>query len=118
MNTKSPQKTLTDTAAAEMLSAMGSVPRLLIYRTLLRAGSTGLTISTLQAMTDIAASTLKHHLLALVDADLVSQERQGREVYCSANFQNVRLLSSFLLQECCALDVSKVGRDRSPKSSC
>jgi ArsR family transcriptional regulator, arsenate/arsenite/antimonite-responsive transcriptional repressor len=108
MPNKITHSSLSDAAAAQMLAALGSQVRLLIYRTLLRAGSEGLTISTVQSMTDIPPSTLKHHLDALVQADLVEQDKRGREVYCTSNYANVRLLSAFLLKECCSLsDLAK-----------
>lgn len=85
-----------------MLAALGSLPRLCVYRALLRAGHEGLNVSELQAVTEMPGSTLKHHLSALVAAGLVAQERKGREVYSVARFDEVRRLNAFLLRECCA----------------
>lgn len=97
-------RTLSEAKAAQMLDALGSRQRLLVYRSLLRAGAGGMNISTLQSKIEMPASTLKHHLVALVDAGLVVQNREGREVYCSANYHEIRSLANFLLRECCADD--------------
>lgn len=87
--------------AAPMLAALGSLPRLAVFRSLLRAGRDGLNVTELQSATALPASTLKHHLAALVDCGLVAQERTGRELNCTARFEEIRHLSSFLLRECC-----------------
>jgi ArsR family transcriptional regulator, arsenate/arsenite/antimonite-responsive transcriptional repressor len=97
-----PEPQLEAEVAAKMLSALGSMPRLLVYRTLLKAGSEGLTVTRLQALTQIPLSTLNHHLQHLVDAGLVGQTRVGRELFCFSKFYEVRRLSEFLLDQCCA----------------
>lgn len=97
-----PEQPLADEDAALMLAALGSMPRLTIYRSLLRSGARGLNVTELQETTQIPGSTLKHHVSALVDAGLLQQERRAREVYSMARFHEVRRLSVFLLHECCA----------------
>lgn len=93
---------MSDVHAAPMLAALGSEVRLGLFRQLLRAGSEGLSVTGLQRMTGIPASTLGHHVTALVAVKLVSQERQGRELICRAEYDDIRRLSAFLLSECCA----------------
>ncbi len=93
---------MSDTQAAPMLAALGSEVRLGLFRQLLRAGSEGLSVTGLQRMSGIPPSTLGHHVTALVSAGLVSQARQGRELICRAEYADIRLLSAFLLSECCA----------------
>lgn len=105
------ERSLSDEEAALMLSALGSLPRLAIYRALLRSGRQGLNVSELQEETEIPPSTLKHHVSALIDSGLVEQERRSREVYSTARIQEVRRLSGFLLRECCA-DVTRLADTR------
>ena len=93
---------MSDSQAAPMLAALGSEVRLGLFRQLLRAGSEGLSVTGLQRMSGIPPSTLGHHVTALVSAGLVLQERQGRELICRAEYADIRLLSAFLLSECCA----------------
>lgn len=102
MNAEATEPPLGDEDAALMLAALGSMPRLTIYRSLLRSGARGLNVTELQEATQMPGSTLKHHVSALVDAGLLQQERRAREVYSMARFPEVRRLSAFLLRECCA----------------
>ncbi|MEO9897434.1 MAG: metalloregulator ArsR/SmtB family transcription factor [Paracoccaceae bacterium] len=89
--------------AAASFAALGSEQRLSVLRSLVRAGSNGLSIGELGARTDVTGSTLTHHVKILAQAGLVTQERQGRSIICAAvAFDQVRSLSEFLLNECCA----------------
>ena len=58
--------------AAARLEALGNPTRLRIYRALVKAGDNGLSVGKLQAKLDIAASTLSHHLKALIVVGLVT----------------------------------------------
>jgi len=96
------QPALAEERAAAMLAALGSAVRLKVFRLLLRAGIEGISVSALQRSSNIPASTLNHHLAALVGAGLVAQERVGRELICRAEYSDIQRLSAFLLRECCA----------------
>ena len=63
--------------AATRLEALGNPTRLKIYRALVRAGDTGLTVGKLQTRLDVAPSTLSHHLKTLIIVGLVTQEREA-----------------------------------------
>ncbi|HBZ8836009.1 TPA: helix-turn-helix transcriptional regulator [Citrobacter farmeri] len=63
--------------AANALRELGHPTRLSIYRELVRAGHEGLPVGELQKHLEIPASTLSHHLSALISAGLISQERQS-----------------------------------------
>lgn len=89
-------------AAASAFAALGSPLRLLILRALVRAGRGGLAVGELQRRVGIPASTLSHHLRALVQAGVVEQRRHGRTLVCHADFARVEALARFLLAECCA----------------
>ena len=89
--------------AAASFAALGSEQRLSVLRTLVRAGSNGLSIGELGTRTGVTGSTLTHHVKILAQAGLVRQERQGRSIICAAvAFDQVQSLSNFLLNECCA----------------
>ena len=98
----------TEVRAALGLAALGNRHRLRLFKILVRAGPQGLNISDLQRLLDMPASTLAHHLSMLARAELVLQERQGREVMCTANYQVVNGLVAYLKDQCC----SGVGRAR------
>jgi ArsR family transcriptional regulator len=88
--------------AAARLEALGNPTRLKIYRLLVRAGEEGLPVGRLQAKIDIAASTLSHHLKALIAVGLVSQTRERTTLVCHTNYGLMRGLVDYLVEECCA----------------
>lgn len=51
---------------------------------------------------DVPASTLAHHLSALVHAGLVIQERNGRIIVSRVDYDRMNALLAFLSDECCA----------------
>ena len=94
--------------AARQLESLGSPIRLKLYRTLVRAGEEGLSVGSLQAKLDIAASTLSHHIRHLKEAGLVAQERQATTLICRANYPAMNALVGYLVDECC-MDVRDCG---------
>ncbi len=91
--------------AAERLEALGNPTRLKIYRALVRAGATGLTVGRLQDRLKVPPSTLSHHIKALITVGLVSQVRESTTLICHANYVMMRGLLDFLMAECCADEV-------------
>src|SRR4051794_28652547 len=87
--------------AARQLEALGNPTRLQVYRTLVRAGGSGLEVGRLQEKIGIAASTLSHHLHRLISTGLVTQERQVTTLICRANYPAMDSLVGFLVDECC-----------------
>lgn len=91
------------TTAATALNALGSPVRLEVYRTLVRAGNTGLSIAELQdRLGGIPRSTLAHHLHKLVLVGLVEQEKEGTSIFSRANYTTMSALLNYLADECCA----------------
>jgi|SRR5690606_38682363 len=91
----------TVTPESRALAALGHDARLSIFRLLVRAGNAGLNVGQIGTHLNVPASTLAHHLGALVDAGLVRQERLGREVVNRADFDAIRRIAEFLVAECC-----------------
>jgi ArsR family transcriptional regulator, arsenate/arsenite/antimonite-responsive transcriptional repressor len=87
--------------AAARLEALGNPTRLRIYRMLVRAGDAGSSVGKLQTRLDLAASTLSHHLKAMMVVGLVEQQRQGTTLICRANYEVMRGIVEFLVSECC-----------------
>ncbi|MBN9307508.1 MAG: transcriptional regulator [Devosia sp. 67-54] len=87
---------------ASQLEALGNQTRLTMYRTLVRAGDSGLAVGKLQLKLDIPSSTLSHHLKKLVEVGLVTQERQVTTLICRANYTSMNSLVGYLADECCA----------------
>ena len=88
--------------AAEGFAAMGAEPRLEVLKILVRAGDDGLAVGDIQARTNIAPSTLAHHLKSLSAAGLIEQQRIGRTVLNRANYSHLQALATFIVDECCA----------------
>ncbi|MBN2630119.1 MAG: winged helix-turn-helix transcriptional regulator [Rhodobacteraceae bacterium] len=87
---------------ARALAALGHDARLSIFRLLVRAGDAGLRVSDIGAHLGLAPSTLAHHLSTLVDAGLVLQDKQGREVFNRVDFPAMHRVLGFLTFECCS----------------
>jgi DNA-binding transcriptional ArsR family regulator len=88
--------------AASQMEALGNPTRLLLYRTLVRAGDEGLPVGRVQEKLAIAASTLSHHLKRLVETGLVTQDRQATTLICRAHYPSMNALIGYLADECCA----------------
>lgn len=86
---------------ADMLSAIGTEPRLRILRLLLSAHPDGMIVGDIAAELGFASSTLSHHLDKLKHENLVSVSRQGTFLWCSANTAALQDLLGFLYAECC-----------------
>jgi DNA-binding transcriptional ArsR family regulator len=86
---------------ADMLSAMGTEPRLRIVRLLLAAHPEGLVASDIAGELAIASSTLSHHLEKLRNEGLVNVRREGTFLWYSANTGALQELLAFLYAECC-----------------
>ena len=91
-----------DPAAAHAFAALGSEARLSILRALVRAGPGGMPVGALQDRLGLAASTLSHHLKAMVQAGILRQAREGRVLRCTADYDRINALAAFLIKECCA----------------
>jgi ArsR family transcriptional regulator, arsenate/arsenite/antimonite-responsive transcriptional repressor len=87
--------------AAARLEALGNPTRLKIFRALVRAGDSGLPVGKLRSTLDIAPSTLSHHLKSMLIVGLIAQERQSTMLICRANYDVMRSLLDFLVDECC-----------------
>jgi len=86
---------------ADMLSAMGSEPRLRIMQLLLSAHPEGLVVTEIQNELDIPNSTLSHHLEKLKGEDLVHVQRESTFLRYTANTDALQELLQFLYAECC-----------------
>lgn len=97
-------KALTEqvTKYADMMSAMGTEPRLRIMRLLLSAHPDGMVVGEISEELGIPGSTLSHHLEKLKNEDLVSVRREGTFLRYAANSDALRDLLAFLYAECCS----------------
>ncbi len=90
--------------AAKQLEALGNPTRLTIYRELVQAGGDGSPVGEIREALDIPASTLSHHISTLVNAGLLTQERDSRNLICRVDHTNMDSLMEFLVINCCTED--------------
>ncbi len=87
---------------ARALAALGHDARLSIFRLLVKAGDAGLRVTDICELLSLAPSTLSHHLSTLVEAGLVLQDKQGREVFNRVDYPAMNRVVGFLTSECCS----------------
>lgn len=88
-------------AVAKALKELGHPTRLVIYKTVVKAGYQGIAVGGLQEKLAIPGSTLSHHISSLVSAGLISQRRESRTLYCIAKYHVLQSVIGFLQDECC-----------------
>ena len=99
-------------AAAACFAALGAPQRLAVIQALVAAGPAGLPAGALGDRVGLSGSTLTHHVRALVQSGLVEQWREGRNILNRADFDRVRILSDYLLLNCCAEAPAVTGRTK------
>lgn len=88
-------------AVVRSLAALAQEVRLRVFRTLVVAGKDGLTPGVILERLGITPALLSFHLKELVQAGLVSQERQGRNLIYRASFDAMNELLGYLTENCC-----------------
>ena len=88
-------------AVAKALKELGHPIRLTIYKSVVKAGYQGIAVGGLQEELEIPGSTLSHHISTLASAGLISQRREGRTLFCVAEYQCLESVIDFLQNECC-----------------
>ncbi|MEZ8966038.1 ArsR/SmtB family transcription factor [Vibrio breoganii] len=86
---------------AKALKELGHPTRLSIYKRVVRAGHKGIPVGDILQELDIPGSTLSHHISSLSSANLITQRREGRTLYCLALYENLNDVIDFLQNECC-----------------
>ncbi len=89
-------------AALEALSALSHETRLWVFRLLVQAGPDGLAAGEIAEALGSRQNTMSSHLRILDQAGLVSNRREGRSILYRANYDTVRALVLFLMEDCCA----------------
>ena len=87
--------------AVQGLSALAHEGRLSLFRALVTAGHAGLSVSVLAEEVGVNVTTASAQLLILAQAGLVEGTRKGRRVVYRADYETIRALLAFLMQDCC-----------------
>jgi DNA-binding transcriptional ArsR family regulator len=100
-----------DKYVIKALSALAQPNRLQIFRALVVKGAQGITPALIAQDLGIPANTLSFHLKELMNADLISQERSGRNLIYRAQFDRMNAVLSYLSQNCCEGEACEVSPD-------
>jgi len=83
------------------LAALAQSLRLQIFRALVVAGPRSMTPGAMSEGAGVPPATLSFHLKALMQAGLVSQQRDGRFLIYRADFERMNALLNYLSANCC-----------------
>ena len=82
-------------------SALSQQTRLDVFRLLIKAGADGLLSGEIGEKLEVRQNTMSANLTILLNAGLLRNERHGRTVRYFANFDAMRDLLAFLMEDCC-----------------
>jgi DNA-binding transcriptional ArsR family regulator len=85
----------------EALSALAHGSRLAVFRMLVRAGPEGIPAGEIAREVGALPNTLSSHLAILTHAGLIRSRRDGRSILYSADYEGMRALLGFLMEDCC-----------------
>lgn len=89
------------TRALDALQSLAQETRLSVFRLLIRAGYDGMTAGDIAAALEVPAPTLSFHLKHLCHAGLITCRRDGRSLWYSVSFEQIRRLLAYLMEDCC-----------------
>ena len=84
------------------LSALAHETRLWAFRLLVQAGPQGLPAGEIADALGSRQNTMSSHLKILAEGGLIDSQRDGRSVVYKANYDTIRALVLFLMEDCCA----------------
>jgi ArsR family transcriptional regulator len=87
--------------AATSLSALAHPGRLEIFRRLVQAGPDGIAAGEIARATGSLANTLSANLNVLSHAGLAKARRDGRRIIYTADYDRMREVIAYLLDDCC-----------------
>ncbi len=96
---------MSDEEVIKALAALAQPHRLRIFRALVVVGRAGMTPGTMSEGLDIPAATLSFHLKELMNAGLVSQQRESRHLIYRASYDRMNGLLAYLTENCCQGEV-------------
>lgn len=82
-------------------SALSQSTRLDVFRLLVKAGANGLPSGEIGERLGVRQNTMSANLTVLLNAGLVRNEREGRKIRYFADFETLRDLLGFLMEDCC-----------------
>lgn len=90
--------------AVDALGALAHETRLSVFRMLVKAAPEGCIAGAIAERAGVPPSTMSHHLATLERAGLVQSERESRLIHYRADFDGMRRLLAFMMEDCCQGD--------------
>jgi len=87
--------------AVACLSALAHAGRLEVFRMLVQAGVMGMAAGDIARRQGVPPNSLSANLAVLAHAGLVRSRRQGRSIIYTAEYDRMRELLGFLVEDCC-----------------
>ena len=87
--------------ALKAFSALSQQTRLEVFRLLVQAGEQGMFSGKIGERLGVRQNTMSTNLAILLNAGLVRNERAGRSVRYLADYEGIRGLLAYLLEDCC-----------------
>ena len=87
--------------AIEALHALAQETRLEVFRLLVKQGADGMAAGDIADALGVRQNTMSANLAVLAKAGMVRSEREGRVIRYFANFDGMRSLLAFLMEDCC-----------------
>jgi len=90
--------------AVDALAALAHETRLTVFRKLIQAGPEGMMAGEIAQACGVPSSTMSHHLANLERAGLAVSQRESRVIRYRAQYDGMRRLIGFLMEDCCQGD--------------
>ena len=87
--------------ALTAFSALSQETRLDAFRLLIRAGDVGIAAGDIATTLKARQNTMSSNLSVLLNAGLIRSERHGRSIRYYADFEGIRGLLGYLMEDCC-----------------
>ncbi|MEZ5812061.1 MAG: metalloregulator ArsR/SmtB family transcription factor [Rhizobiaceae bacterium] len=87
--------------ALTTMAALAQETRLDVFRLLVRSGADGMAAGDIGRRLGVRQNTMSTNLAILLNAGLVRNERRGRSIRYFADFDALRGLLAYLMEDCC-----------------
>jgi ArsR family transcriptional regulator, arsenate/arsenite/antimonite-responsive transcriptional repressor len=87
--------------AVAAFAALGQETRVEVLRMLIQAGPKGISAGEIGERLGVRQNTMSANLSVLNHAGLIRNEREGRSIRYFADYEGIKGLLAFLLEDCC-----------------